>query len=317
MTTTNVFGDTKMFMIGPHASRDKKGGFVETLEQLHRMGARCMQVFVGSTYGRLSEASEKRYFEEAPMVKATLKRLGMKLYVHAPYTLNFAKDPKDEDPYWVGWLWKLIQICEAMGVEGCVLHMGKAVKLEIAQAQQNFYTNLCQVLVHMKAAKCRAKMIIETSAGQGTELYPTIEQNLDPLVEFYHMFSASQRKYMGLCVDTCHIYAAGYNLSTRQQVREFWREFEQRIGIEHLSVIHMNNSVKDRTSQVDRHAPLEMGKIDFDALTLFAQMAHDRQIPMIVETSEPVRDVVVLRKMLEGTYSKASVDREIRDQMFA
>lgn len=296
-------------MFGPHASKDKKGSIVGTLEALHRRGCLCMQMFVGSTYGQLSEASEKRYYDEAPAVKKTLKALGMKLFIHAPYTFNLAKDVGADglEP-----LWKQVQIADALGADGVVLHMGKAVKLDVAEAQRWFYENLCNVIGRMKAAKCHTKLFIETSAGQGTELYPTLEANLDPLGEFYDQFTAGQRKYIGLCVDTCHVFAAGYDISA-----SFWKEFNERIGIEHLGVVHMNNSVKGLGSRVDRHAPLEAGKIDFDALAAFAKKANELGVPMIVETPSLDRDVIVIKKWLEGKYSKEAVDREMRDAMFA
>ncbi len=304
-------------MFGPHASKDKRGGFVETLEKLHKRGCGCMQVFVGSTYGRMSEASEKRYMEEAPEVKKALKKLGMKMFVHAPYTLNFAKKAEDGDAYWIEALWTQLKICDAMGAEGVVLHMGKSLKLDLSEAKDVFHENLLQLIGKMKATKCGAMIFIETSAGQGTELYPTLESNLEPVVEFYARFTANQRKYIGLCVDTCHIFAAGYDLGTRVHVQRFWSDFEERIGIAHLGVIHMNNSLKGCGSRVDRHAPLEAGKIDFDALAEFAKLADKHGVPMIVETSAPERDVVVIKKWLDGKYTKEAVDREMRDAMFS
>lgn len=304
-------------MFGPHASKDKRDGFVGTLEKLHKRGCGCMQVFVGSTYGRMSEATEKRYMDDAPEVKKALKRLGMKMFVHAPYTLNFAKKAEDDGSmYWIDAMWTQLRICDAMGAEGVVLHMGKALKLDVDEAKQVFHENLLELVGKMKAAKCGAKVFIETSAGQGTELYPTLEQNLDPVVEFYTQFTTTQRKYIGLCVDTCHIFAAGYDLATRAQVHRFWEELEERIGVENLGVVHMNNSLKGCGSCVDRHAPLEAGKIDFDALTEFAKLANRHGVPMIVETSAPERDVVVIKKWLENKYTKEAVDREMRDAMF-
>lgn len=305
-------------LIGSHASKDPKGGFPATLQQMHKLGCQCIQVVVGSTVARLSENSESKYMKEAPQVKETLQRLNMKLFVHAPYTLNFAKDPASEggDAYWIHAIIRILKVCEAMGAEGCVLHMGKAVKQDVATAKQLFYQNLTRVLDHMEATSMTTKLIIETSAGQGTELYPTIQNNLDPLVEFFDQFTETQRKYIGLCVDTCHIFAAGYDISTEEGALRFWREFEERIGLEHLSVVHMNDSIKPLGSRVDRHAPLEVGKIGLEGLSAFAKQANLYEIPQILETPTPSRDIIVLRRCIEGTYTEYEVDMEIRDRMF-
>lgn len=303
-------------MIGSHAGRDAKGGFPVTLEQMYQMGCKCVQVVVGSTIARLSESAEKKYLKEAKAVKDVLQRLEMKLFVHSPYTLNFAKDPDGEadGPYWIDWMVRLLKICDAMGAEGCVLHMGKAVGLGVDVAQKFFFENLCSVIDHMGDMK--TKLIIETSAGQGTELYPTLQNNMDPLVEFFEQFTEEQRKHVGLCVDTCHIFAAGYDISTEEGAQRFWREFEERIGLEHLIVVHMNDSMKGLGARVDRHAPLESGKIGLEGLGAFAKQANLYEIPQVLETPTPARDIVVLRRLIEGTYSQTAVDIEVRDRMF-
>lgn len=305
-------------MIGFHAARDVKGGFPVTLQKMHKIGCKCIQVVVGSTIARMSEATFKKYMAEAKDVSSKLKELDMQLFVHSPYTLNFAKDPKSEvdGPYWIEALWKILLVCDAMGAVGCVLHMGKAVSLPVATAKQHFYDNLVQVINRMKANDMHTKIIIETSAGQGTELYPTLSSTLDPLVEFFDQFTEDQRRYMGLCVDTCHIYAAGYDISTTQAADQFWSEFEEKIGLQHLTVVHMNDSVKALGSRVDRHAGLETGKIGLEGLTAFAKKGALYGIPLVLETPTCFRDIIVLRRILDDTYDELEVDMEIRDRMF-
>lgn len=285
---------------GCHASRKPKTGFVGTLQDVidTNTGANVIQVFIGSPYGKMSEKTEQEYLQEAPSVKQALHNLNMKMFVHSPYALNFAKDPAAEAPYWIDALWKELKIAQAMGAEGSVLHMGKAVKLAVEDAEKFFYDNLSSVIERMENAKMTVKLFIETSTGQGTELYPTLEGSLDPLARFFSQFSKKQRKHLGICVDTCHVFAAGYDISSPAKAKRFWEEFDEKIGIEHLGVVHINNSLKPLQSKVDRHAMLLHGKIDVQGLREFARMAMTHGVPLVLETPTCFEDLPVLESML-------------------
>ena len=280
-------------IIGCHFSRHKKDPVSDTLVLLNNMfGARTGQIFVGSPMSRLSEKSEARWYKEAPEIKKTLSTTGMKLFVHSPYTLNFAKDAKEEDGYWITALMKEMRIAHAIGAEGCVLHMGKAVKLNTTQAEAFFHQNLVTVLDTVQAEKLNVKLFVETSAGQGTELYPTRDNSLDNLARFYNAFTPSQKQILRLCVDTCHVYAAGMDLSTAESVKRFWDDWERLIGVENLAVIHINNSSKAQGSRADRHANILEGKIPREGLSAFIKAAKKHAIPMILETPNCQFDIV-------------------------
>lgn len=297
--------NTMQTYFGCHASRDAKKGFVGTLEKALQLGANTVQVMVGNPYGKMNEKCENCYYREASNVKNALTELDMKIFIHSPYYLNFAKDPSAEEPYWIDALWKELQIGEALGSTGSVLHMGKSVKLDVVDAENHFYNNLSQVLTRMADANMTTKLFIETSAGQGTELYPTLNNTLDPLARFFSRFTTHQKKHIGLCVDTCHIFAAGYDISTPEQVKKFFEEWEDKIGLEHMGVVHINNSVRKLGSRVDRHAMLHFGEIPVEGLREFACMSAKHNIPLVLETPSADRDIPVLASMLfEDTVCK-------------
>ena len=286
-------------VLGCHFGRDKKLDIAQMFEQLHKdFGARCGQIFVGSPRSpRMSDIAFSKYMEEAKAVRNVIEKHGLKLYIHAPYVLNFCQQ-HDQDPYHVQALIRELKIADAMGAEGCVLHMGKAVKLAVDVAEDVFYANLCKVIDICQTEHIRAKIIVETSAGQGTELYATMQNTLDPLVQFMSKFTATHKKHIRLCVDTCHIFAAGYNINTEADVTRFWKEWEDKIGLEWLAVIHMNNSVKQLGCRVDRHAILSKGSIPMEGIAAFAKAAAKHNIPMVIETPWCQYDIPVLHEMV-------------------
>jgi deoxyribonuclease IV len=289
---------------GCHFGKDKKMGLPDVIRSLFaHFGADCGQIFVGSPQSpNMSDSLVAKWMEEAKEIKRARDECGgFKLYVHAPYTLNFCMEGTGQssrglnsDMYWIKALMMRMRIAEAMGAEGCVLHMGKAVKLSVSRAEDVFHENVCVVLDAMREEGLGVKLIIETSAGQGTELYPTTNNTLEDLARFWRRFSPTQKRHLGLCVDTCHIFAAGFDIGTEKGNTEFWKQWVEMLGIESMSVVHMNNSMKGLGSRVDRHAPLASGAIGLPGLAAFAKSAALYNIPMVIETPLCQYDIEVL-----------------------
>lgn len=288
---------------GSHVSHSKTG-LIKTLDQLHEMGINAAQIMVTNPMRcRASENSFTKYDSIGDEVMSRLLQYDFKLVIHAPYTLNFAKNPNEQDAYWIDALFRELKIAHRIGAMGCVLHMGKAVNLEKEEAENNFHQNLATLIDCMREAGLdRVKLLVETSAGQGTELYPTIG-NLNDLARFFSRFNESQREYIGICVDTCHIFAAGYDISTSDQSQAFFDEFDEKIGLQHLKVVHMNNSTRELGCRVDRHACLQFGKIGFEGLTTFTQKCYQHNIPVILETPGGIQEVPILASIAGSSYT--------------
>lgn len=273
-----------MHHYGSHISKSKEG-WLPTLEAFHKAGATAAQIFVGNPMGtRMTDKSKADYETMGPQLQRFLKAKDFRLFIHSPYILNFAKDPKKEDPYWIDSLFNELKIAQAIGAQGCVLHMGKAVNQPVQQAVDNMYNNVCEVLARMRQYKMNVKLYLETSAGQGTELFPTVNNSLDDLAAFSKRFSKQDLVNLGFCVDTCHIFAAGYDISTPTQAEAFFKEWAEKIGMEHFGVVHFNNSEKPYGSRVDRHACIQHGKIGVDGLLHFLSLTYRHGIPAILET---------------------------------
>jgi deoxyribonuclease-4 len=121
---------------------------------------------------------------------------------------------------------------------------------------------------------------LETTAGQGTCLGCTFEQLAAMRAGVHEKF----RNRIAYCVDTCHILAAGYDLSTRETTREVLKEMDRVLGLEHVKVWHLNDSKKPRGSRVDRHEHIGRGCVGLEAFAEIVTHEAVREAPKIMET---------------------------------
>jgi deoxyribonuclease-4 len=287
---------------GSHIGKSQNG-WLDSLHTAHDRGLSAVQIFIGNPMsGKMSEKTEADYMKVAIGIRKFLATVRMKLFIHSPYVLNFAKDPYNEYPYWVDAMVRELKIAQEMGAEGSVLHLGKAVNNSHSQGAELMYQNVKHLLLCMRENKMTVKLFLETSSGQGTELFATTQNSLQDLADFFERFDATDRLNLGICVDTCHIFAAGYDISTPDQVAAFFTEWENKIGIAHLSLIHFNNSVYGCGSRKDRHSCIEHGAIGVDGLLQFLRVGFERGIPAVLETPGGLDEVSILAAVSQGVY---------------
>lgn len=244
-------------------------GFVAAAKEAHEVfGANGMQIFMKSPRGR---AKTKLTAEEAEEFKAYVEEIDFKFTVaHCSYLLNFAKK---------GQKWALesliddLKAVEMLGGVGVVLHVGKHLDLEYEKAMKFLIPNLERVLE--KTADLKAKIILENTAGQGTEMGRSFEE----LAEIRKALGGSKK--VSICLDTCHSWAWGYDWADSGKV---FKEFDEILGVKNLECIHFNDATKERGSRVDRHANLGEGKMK--GLKSIVKWAGKNSIPLILETPE-------------------------------
>ena len=147
------------------------------------------------------------------------------------------------------------------------------------------YTSL--IYIHNKTKKYKDVLILlETSTGQGTELCWRMED----LAYFYKKFSKNENKELKdrikLCVDTCHIFSAGYNIRTKGDVKRYLEAFEELIGIRYIKLIHLNDCKVSIGAQKDRHDNIDKGYIGFTGLKIFFDYFRNLGIPIVLETPD-------------------------------
>jgi deoxyribonuclease-4 len=173
-----------------------------------------------------------------------------------------------------------LYISHIISSAGVIVHVGKHTTQSQEYGLENMRIAIEYIIDELHKNEVNAKIILETPAGQGTELLT----NLNDFVDFYNSFSNPQKKYLGICLDTAHIWAAGYELSEAYKII-----CNKNAG--DLIAIHLNNSKVAQGSNVDRHAVLfdKDGTISRNSIKQFLELFTDsKHKPMIIlETPSP------------------------------
>lgn len=201
-------------------------------------------------------------------VQAICKRLGIRLFIHAPYLINPCawvggpEEPQIEPVNRiVDLVVNLIQSGAAMGAEGVVLHVGKSLELGEAEGlerMRNYFKAVMDKAERAGLPTCR--LLLETCAGQGTEVLRDLDDFGAFVRDLVGRFGPDR---IGACVDTCHVYACGYDMDS------LYDRLHHSLGWEYIHLIHLNDSATPCGSQVDRHERINWGHIGAAALGRF------------------------------------------------
>ena len=218
-----------------------------------------------------------------------VKKNDVTVIVHSSYTINLSKSNDTRDSNIQHLIYE-ISIAHAINAKYIVLHMGKKLDLELSQAYNNMFMNLVYVVNSTKNTP--VKILLETPAGQGTELCFKLED----FSYFFKKISKNKNiiQRFGICIDTCHIFAAGYDISTLSGVRLYFEAFEELIGIKYINLIHLNDSKNKVGSCVDRHECIGKGCIKEKMLLLLAFKFYSLNVPIILETSSDIDDLALV-----------------------
>jgi deoxyribonuclease-4 len=256
-------------LIGEHVNIGGKT-LIETLEESRGRGSTCAQIFTKSprTFGHKSRFTD----EDCLQVKSWSKKNSFPIVIHGSYLINLAIPTE----LMIDSLVEDLHLATKMGAQGVVIHMGKHLnKMPIEEAVANFRKNICSTIDKARVGvRGLRKVILETPAGQGTELFGN---NLNDFIDFCRSFPSKYRPYIGVCLDTCHIWASGTTLEDALSA-------VHTAGLE-ITTIHINDSKNDRGDQVDRHETIGEGKIPDRSIAKFvAEFCH--KIPCVLETPD-------------------------------
>ena len=235
---------------------------------------KCLQLFVNINH---------KYKSQYDDFKTLCILNKVNIIVHLSYTINIAQN-WDEYSWWITQLIMEIKLAYNIGAKIAVLHIGKKLDLDLKVAINNMYSSLLYVLMQIKDIDI--KILLETSSGQGSEMCITI----DDLSNFINKLLKNKNKHIsdkiGICVDTCHIFNAGYDLNTTKDVTDYIKEFDQKIGIKNIKLVHLNNSKTELGANIDRHDNLEKGKIKIEGIREVIKFCKRLDIPLILETPD-------------------------------
>ena len=261
---------------GSHISLSNVGSVINALKEIKEHNGNCIQIFLSSPLraGKLVKISN----DEIKSIRDYANHHDIKIFVHSPYTLNFAKEFVKGD-WRIKAMIKEAILGKQIGAVGSVIHVGKQLSLSEDEALLNMEQYIREIIRNIPNGY---KIIIETAAGQGSEVLTLLPE----LSAFIRRYTPMERKKIGLCIDTCHIYSAGYDITRKEQGKTFTKLLSKVFGIKNITLIHLNNSKTKVGSGVDRHEQLKKGTIHIDSLKEIIKFAKSKGIPLILETPD-------------------------------
>lgn len=260
--------------LGAHCS--VSDGMTIRAEEVHKAGGNIIQLFVSNIRKRKISDKKKSEFDKFNKYISDHK---MKCIVHASYTINLASE-WDKYTWWVRQFMLEIENAHKLNAIGVVVHLGKQLKLSSEEAYNNMFSVLLYVHEHTKAYR-DVKIIIETSSGQGSEMCYKLE---DLAYFFTKLKNTKAIDRFRVCIDTCHIFAAGYDIRNVDKVKTYLDAFDQLIGVKYVCAVHLNDSYNELGSRIDRHANLGKGHIGVDGLEEVYKYFTKLNVPIILET---------------------------------
>ena len=258
-----------MLYIGSHVSFTKNSQLLGSLEEALSYGANTFMFYTGAPQNTNRSNIDYNLTQEAiKLIKSNDIDIS-KVIVHAPYIINLCNPEKFD--FSVKFLTEEVKRVSDLGVKYLVLHPGSHVGLGVEKGISNIILGLKKVF---ESTSCNVTILLETMAGKGTE----IGRNLE---EIKTIIDSINNERLGVCLDTCHLHDAGYDLT---KFDEFLNEFDNIIGIDKIKCIHINDSKNVIGSHKDRHENIGFGEIGFD--TLLNAIYNDKlvDIPKILET---------------------------------
>lgn len=259
-------------ILGAHMSI--AGGYHRAVERARSAGCGCLQIFTKNNNqwrAKVITQEESQRFRQAvrdASIRATL--------AHDSYLINLASPDRALWRRSVESFVEELRRAESLGIPFVVTHPGAYTTSSVERGLQNVVRALNEV--HRQTRDLKAQCLLETTAGQGTSLGWRFEQ----LAAILDRVQEPDR--LGICFDTCHVFAAGYGLAEKKDYRATMGQFDRCVGIGRIRAFHLNDSQRELGSRVDRHAHIGRGKM---GLAPFRNLLADprfRGIPMYLET---------------------------------
>jgi deoxyribonuclease-4 len=282
----------KIPLLGAHQSI--AGGYHKAVEIGVATGCDVLQIFTKNTNqwrGRPIAAEEARRFRDALAASSLACPLA-----HDSYLINLASPERALWRKSIDAMIDEVQRAVILGIPWVVCHPGAYTTTSEAKGLRRIITALDEVLGQTSAAL--TGILLETTAGQGTTLGWRFEHLAAILA------GVKDNSRLGVCFDTCHVFAAGYKISTQADYRATMKHFDTIVGTAQIRAFHLNDSLKECGSRVDRHAGIGRGKIGPEAFGRLLRDRRFRHVPMVLETPKGKEngedlDVINLRKLRE------------------
>ena len=274
--------------LGAHLSTSK--GLAQAVRDGAAMGCGAVQVFTSSPRMWKGGAADPK---KAEALRTAWEECGQPVLVsHDTYLVNLAHPEEATREKSRLCLTEEMERSAAYGIPFVVSHIASALGQEPEVARARAAEGIRRVLDDSPEG---VTLLMETTAGQGSAM----NRSFDELAALLEDLKGDPR--LGVCLDTCHVFAAGYDLRTPDAYERTMGEFDAKVGVDRLKVVHCNDSQKDLGSKVDRHANLGKGKIGLEAFRFLVNDPRFADKPIVLETPTEddghTKDLATLRDL--------------------
>ncbi len=276
--------------LGVHTSI--AGGIHLSIERAKELGCNTVQIFSHNpkqwAVGRMPEDSIfkfkefKKQYDIAPV------------FIHASYLINLAASNKDILEKSIKLMVKEMEIADLLDADYVVLHTGSASQDTEDVGRKRAVEALRRVV---EGKKWEAELLLENTAGERGDISSCVK-DLSEII-----YRTNSPLIRGICIDTCHAFAAGYDITNENGLSGLVKEIETHIGLNSVKLIHLNDSKKGSKSHVDRHEHIGQGSISNKGLKEFINHKAFKDIPLILETpkkseEDDQRNLKIVRSLL-------------------
>lgn len=277
-------------LLGAHLSI--AGGPENALYNGKTLGCTTIQIFTQSNRQWSTKLFAPETIETFELAK---KETGITSIIsHASYLINLGSNTAETRKKSLEALKNELQRCNQLGIHYVVLHPGSGTPKD--DAIKRIQEGINEALL----GHTGVSILLEIMAGQGS----TVGASLEELATMRE--GVENKRHLGICLDTCHAWAAGYDFSTPESYHNFWHSFDKIIGINHLKAFHLNDSLKPQGSHVDRHTDIGKGTLGLEPFRLLMNDDRFKDIPKIIETpksadhalQDDMKNLEILRSLI-------------------
>lgn len=284
----------KSYMLGAHMSGS--GGLENALYDGAAIGCNCIQLFTHSN--RQWGVKPLLDSEISAFLQARTETGITEIATHASYLINLGSPRQPVYEQSLRLCSQELLRCEALHIPYLIIHPGSALTGSREDSIQQIAVSLQQIIKEVNPHY--TQILLENMAGQGS----TIGKTLEELATIRNAIDDAYRKHIGFCIDTCHAFASGYAINTNAGYTDFWHHCDEILGRNTIKIIHLNDSMTECGSHVDRHQGIGKGSI---GLGFFKKIMHDQTlatIPKILETpytriEDHIENLTILRTISE------------------
>ncbi|WP_323668373.1 deoxyribonuclease IV [Aliarcobacter butzleri] len=262
-----------MKYIGAHVSAS--GGVFNAPINATQIGAKAFALFTKNQRQWTAKALDNKtidlWFKELEKSKIEPKHI----LPHDSYLINLGHPDSDAREKSIESFLDEVQRCEILALDRLNFHPGSHLR---KISEEECLDNIAESMNRVIDKTSGVKLVIENTAGQGSNLGYKFEHLA------YIIDKIEDKARVGVCIDTCHMFTAGYDIRTREAYDKTWNEFEKIVGFKYLSGMHINDSKPELGSRVDRHDSLGCGKIGWDAFEFIMNDKRMDDIPLVLET---------------------------------